>query len=140
MPKPGSIVDFMQGISFKAIALATLAVFGIDIVSGTLLAAIYLPTPLDRPAAEALAALNADGTYLAAALLMGTASTAVGGYLTARIAGQLPYFNALAYGVLGLAIGIPMTQGLPAGFRVIGLGLTIPAALLGAHFSKLQGR
>ncbi len=134
----------MRGISIKAIVLATLAVFGIDFISGLLLAAIFFDQPLlSLPEEEvrlAIEALNRNGNYLAAALLLGTASTAVGGYLTARIASQLPYFNALAFGTMALLIGIPMTQGLPAWFRVLGLALTIPAALLGAHMSRPRER
>lgn len=130
----------MQGISIKAIVLATLAVFGIDFVSGTLLAHVF-DLPLDGTQEElrvAVDALNQDSRYLSAALLLGTASTVVGGYLTAHLARALPYFNALGFGVLGMVIGIPMTTGLPLGWRIVGLAISIPAALLGAHVYKRQ--
>lgn len=132
----------MQGISLKAILLATLAVFGIDFVSSLVLFAMFDGPPLDAPPEQiraALDALNADSGYLFTALVLGTASTIVGGYLAARLAPALPYYNALVFGVLGLAIGIPLSEGLPGWFRVLGLGLGIPAALAGAYLSKRKG-
>lgn len=133
---------FMQGISIRAILLATLAVFGIDFVSSLVLFAMFDGPPLDAPREQieaALDALNEDAGYLFTALVFGTASTVVGGYLTARLAPTLPYYNALVFGVLGLAIGIPLSEGLPGWFRVLGLGLGIPAALFGARLSKGKG-
>lgn len=130
----------MSGISIRAILLATLAVFGIDFVSSTILAGIFSPgltsmTPDEMRAA--IAELNRNGAYLLSALTLGTASTVVGGYLAARLASAVPYFNALAFGLLGMIIGIVMTEGLPLWIRVLGLSLTVPAALLGAHIRKL---
>jgi hypothetical protein len=128
----------MQGISIKAVVLATLAVFGIDFVSANLLAHSF-DLPLDGTQEElraAVDALNQNSRYMLAALALGSASTAVGGYLTAFLARTLPYFNALAFAVLGIAIGIPMTTGVPMGWRFIGLLATIPAALLGARIYK----
>ncbi|MBB6096116.1 hypothetical protein HNQ60_005007 [Povalibacter uvarum] len=132
----------MQGISIKAIVLATLAVFGIDFVSSLVLFAMFGGPPLDAPKEQieaALAALNEDAGYLLTALVLGTASTVVGGYLTARLAPTLPYYNALAFGVLGVAISIPFSTGVPTWVRVLGLGLGIPAALAGAYLSKRKG-
>lgn len=130
--------EHMQGISIKAVVLATLAVFGIDFVSANLLAHAF-DLPLDGTQEElraAVDALNQNPRYMLAALALGTASTVVGGYLTAYLARTLPYFNALAFAILGIAIGIPMTAGVPAGWRIIGLLVTVPAALLGAHLYK----
>jgi hypothetical protein len=60
----------------------------------------------------------------------------VGGFLVARIARRIPYFNALAYAVLGMALSMLTTGELPTWFRVIGIGLTVPAALLGAYLGR----
>ena len=69
------------------------------------------------------------------ALILGTASTVVGGFLVARIARSIPYFNALAYGGLGMVLSTLTTGELPTWFRAVGIGLTVPASLLGAYFA-----
>ncbi|HEY6641216.1 hypothetical protein [Povalibacter sp.] len=133
----------MRGISIKAIVLATLAVFGIDIVSGILVTVMFSPSLWSLPEDQlqlAIDVLNANPSYLASTLFLGTASTVIGGYLTARMANQVPYFNAAGFGLVGLLLGVPLTGDLPFWFRALGLGLTLPAALLGAYLSKRQGR
>ncbi|HEY7640414.1 MAG TPA: hypothetical protein VH814_11860 [Steroidobacteraceae bacterium] len=128
------------GFDIRAILLATLAVFGIDYFSGIALFAMFsepLPNASDEQVKAAVTALMHDSGYLRAALLLGTASTVVGGYLVARIARQIPYFNALAYGVLGVLLSIVWVgEEPPAWFKVVGIGVTVPAALLGAYFGK----
>jgi len=129
----------MKGIDIRAILLATLAVFGIDFVSGTVLFAVFggeAASGSEEQVRSVAAALTTNAGYLRSALILGTASTIVGGYLVARIARQIPYFNALAYGVLGSLLSTLTTSELPLWFRVVGIGLTIPAALLGAYFAK----
>jgi hypothetical protein len=133
----------MRGVSIKAIVLASLAVMGIDIVSGIALAAFFsVPTlgagMTDEQLKDAAAALVEQPGYLTAALILGTASTVLGGYLAARLARTVPYFNALAFGVLGVVLGLLTSDALPTWFKVVGLGLTVPAALVGAYFAKRQ--
>lgn len=133
----------MQSISIKAVLLATLAVFGIDMVSGLILIKAFNGPAFDASPAEieaGLAALNRNGGYLFAALVFGTASTAVGGFLTARLAPTLPFYNALVFGIVNLILGLPFSTGLPTWFRVVGFGLLIPAALAGAYWSKHAGQ
>jgi hypothetical protein len=129
----------MRHIDLRAIVLATLAVFGIDFVTGIVLFSTFsdlVPNASDEQVRAAAVALSNDRGYLRAALLLGTASTVVGGYLVARIARRIPYFNALAYGVLSMLLSTLTTGELPLWFRVVGIGLTIPASLLGAYFCK----
>lgn len=131
----------MRGIDIKAIVLATLAVFGIDFASSLALVAVFsepLVNVTDAQAEAAMRALAQNPGYLKAAIVLGTASSIVGGYLVARLASSLPYFNALVFGVLGTLLGALLSVDLPAWSRIIGLGLTIPAALLGAYISKRQ--
>jgi hypothetical protein len=133
----------MWGISIKAVVLASLAVIGIDIVSGIVLAAVFGGPSLsaemtDEQLREAAAAMVQQPGYLTAALILGTASTVLGGYLAARLARTVPYFNALAFGVLGAVLGLLTSSELPTWFRVVGLGVTVPAALVGAYFAKRQ--
>ena len=129
----------IRSLDFRAIVLATLAVFGIDFFTGTMLFAIYsepMTSATDEQLREAAAALARNPGYLRSLLILGTASTVVGGYLVARIARSIPYFNALAYGAVAFVLSIIGTTDLPAWFRVVGIALTIPAALLGAYFVK----
>jgi hypothetical protein len=131
----------MSGISIKAVALAILAVLGVDVIAGLMLAShfggeAFRNAVTDQQIAAVSQTLLADRGYLTAILVQGTASTVLGGYLAARLARVVPYFNALAFGVVSLALGAAMSGDVPAWFRVIGLSLTIPAALAGAYLWK----
>lgn len=128
----------MSSIDIRAIVLATLAVFGIDFVRELVLFGVFSDpgaTASEEQLRAAAAALIRDPGYLRATLILGTASSVVGGFLVARLARRIPYFNALAYGVLGMALSTG-TGELPTWFRVLGIGLTVPAALLGAYFGR----
>jgi hypothetical protein len=129
----------MKNLDIKAIVLATLAVYGIDFVSGVTLFGMFTDLPdgaSQQQVKDAALALAKNSDYLRVALILGTASTVVGGFLIARIARTIPYFNALAYAVLGIAISTLGTGVLPTWFRVVGIALTVPAALLGAYFGR----
>jgi hypothetical protein len=133
----------MRGISIKAVLLATLAVLGIDFIRDMLLIGAY-GTPLDHPTDDQLkaaaAALFGNETYLTASIVLGTASTILGGYLVARLAPSVPYFNALAFGLLGALLSVVFEAAAPvkppAWASNLALMLGIPAALLGAWLSK----
>ena len=133
----------MKHIDLRAILLATLAVFGIDSVSEIVLFNAFSNLPAgasDEQVRAVAAALAVDPGYLRAALILGTASTVVGGYLVARLARQIPYFNALAYAVVGVALSLMFSAmavaDFPLWFRVLGIGITVPASLAGAYFAK----
>jgi hypothetical protein len=133
----------MKYLDIRAIVLATLAVFGIDSVSEIVLFSAFSDLPdgaSDEQVKAVAAALIADPGYLRAALILGTVSTVIGGFLVARLARQIPYFNALGYGVLATALSLVFSAMAPPGFplwyRVVGIGLSIPAALVGAYFGK----
>lgn len=133
----------MQNISIRAVILATLAVLGIDIVSGMVLTQMFggpgWGAGLSREEIErAYQVLMQDVRYLTLGLLLGTASTVLGGYLAARLARSMPYYNALAFGVLGILISTIGAGSLPTWVKVVGLGLSLPAAVLGGHFAKLK--
>lgn len=132
----------MHAISIKAVLLASLAVIGVDIVSGMMLLGVYAPeltaTMTDEQLRRALAALMQNREYVVLSLVLGTASTILGGYLAARLARTVPYFNALAFGLLGVAIGLLTSGDLPTWYRILAIGITIPAALIGAQIAKRQ--
>jgi hypothetical protein len=128
----------MSSIDIRAILLATLAVFGIDFFSSWMLFAAFggPMSGTDEQVKTAVEAMTRDPGYLRAVLVLGTASTIVGGWLVARIARQIPYFNALAYGLLSVVLSILLSSDLPTWVRVVGVALTLPAALFGAYFGK----
>lgn len=133
----------MPGISIRAVILASLAVLGVDIVSSLLLTQMFGGPAFGSGLSEeevrrAYQVLLQDVRYLSFGLILGTASTVLGGYLAARLARSVPYFNALAFGVLGLLISAIGSGDLPTWFKLIGLALTLPAALLGGHLAKLR--
>lgn len=92
----------------------------------------------DEQIRAAYQVLLQDVRYLTLGLILGTASTVLGGYLAARLARTMPYWNALAFGVLGLLISSIGAGDLPTWFKVIGLLMTLPAAVLGGHLAKLR--
>jgi hypothetical protein len=130
----------IRTLDLRAIVLATLAVFGIDFITGIVLLSVFggeqVANASEEQVREVAIALARDPSYLRAALILGTGSTVVGGFLVARIARSIPYFNALAYGALGVVLSTLTTSALPTWFRVLGIGLTIPAALAGAYLVK----
>ncbi len=130
----------IRNLDIRAVLLATLAVFGIDFITGIVLFSVFggaqVANANEEQVRAVAAALAQNPGYLRAVLILGTASTVVGGYLVARIARSIPYFNALAYGVLGMVLSTLTTAELPAWFRVIGIGLTVPASLFGAYFAR----
>jgi hypothetical protein len=133
----------MHNISVRAVILATLAVFGVDIVTNSVLSSLFGgPTfgseMSDDQIRRALVVLYQDARYLTFALIFGTASTVLGGYLAARLARAVPYFNALAFGVLGLILSALTLPDVPTWFKVFGFGLMLPAALLGGHLAKMR--
>lgn len=130
----------MHAISIKAVLLASLAVIGVDILSGLLLLGIYAPDlsgdMTDAELRQLLAQLMHNPGYVLLSLILGTASTVLGGYLAARLARTVPYFNALAFGILGVLIGLLTPADLPTWYRAFGIVITIPAALIGAQVAK----
>ena len=133
----------MLNINIRAVVLATLAVLGVDILCGLVLTRMFggpaFETGLtDEQIRHAYQVLLQDVRYLTLGLLLGTASTVLGGYLAARLARVMPYFNALAFGVIGMLISMMGSGDLPTWFKVIGLGLSLPAAVLGGHIAKLR--
>lgn len=131
----------MPSISIKAVVLASLAVLGVDIISSMLLTHLFGGPGFgsglsDEQIRSAYQVLLQDVRYLTLGLVLGTASTVLGGYLAARLARSVPYWNALAFGVLGLLISTIGSADVPAWFKVISLLLTLPAAVLGGHLAK----
>ncbi|HEX5055808.1 MAG TPA: hypothetical protein VFX02_04850 [Gammaproteobacteria bacterium] len=135
----------MRGISFKAIVVAYIAMMVLDIVLGMVLSLIFGWEELSRAMTEeqmdaAFVVLAKKPAYLASAMLLGTLTTLAGGYIAADRAKILPYMNAFVFGLLGIATGLLMSEGLPLWYNVLGIAGTLPAALLGGHIAKKRTR
>jgi hypothetical protein len=132
----------MRDVNIKTILLVTLAVFGIDFFTSVLVLGSFSDLAANATPEQVRAALPelySNTGYVTWTLILGTASTVVGGYLTARLVRSVPYFNALAFGVLGVLIGILMSTDVPTWLRVLGNLPTIPAALVGAYL-RMRGQ
>lgn len=132
----------MRDVNIKTILLVTLAVFGIDFVTSILVLGAFSDLAANATPEQvrvALPELYSNTGYVTWTLILGTASTVVGGYLTARLVRSVPYFNALAFGVLGVLLGILMSTDVPTWLRVLGNLPTIPAALAGAYL-RIRGQ
>ena len=131
----------MRGINLPAILVASLAVIGVDFVWSFLLISLFGGPAFHSATTEqqfraATLALLQDVRYLTGSLIFGTASTVLGGFLAARLARAVPYFNALAFGILGLILSAFAVEDVPTWFQISSLGIIVPAALLGGHLAK----
>jgi predicted membrane channel-forming protein YqfA (hemolysin III family) len=133
----------MTRINVKAVLIASVSMFILDLISGVVLLPLFSDVQiLDGSSAEqveqAMQAVTLSDAYLICALITGTITTLLGGYLAAKIAKKYPYFNAAAFGLMGIAISLIMSSDVPLWFDIIGYLSTIPAALYGGHFAKQQ--
>ena len=131
----------MRGINPRAVILASLAVFGVDLISSFVLTGLFGGSAFDASMTDeqiqaATQVLIQNTDYLLSALILGTLSTVLGGFLAARLSESVPYFNALAFGVVGLLLSVFTVGEAPLWFKIFGFGLTLPAALLGAYLAK----
>jgi hypothetical protein len=134
----------MQGISFKAVILATVAMFALDILVGSVLAGVFgeglRPDMTEQEMEAVFAGLVKNGAYLFWGAVLGTLTTVIGGFIAARTARIVPYKNAFAFGLLGILICSFMADGLPLWYNVLGIVTALPAALFGAYIFKRQMR
>lgn len=131
----------MRGLSFRAIAIAIVATFALDVLTSVALT-VLLGGPLfrsdmtDEQTRSAIAALIATRSFQVWALILGTLSTAIGGYLAAHFGKTLPYMHAFAFGLFGIVFGALTTDDMPLWYNILGFGLLLPAALFGGHVAK----
>jgi peptidoglycan/LPS O-acetylase OafA/YrhL len=122
----------MKVISIKGIILGTITVMVATVVASI---ALYAAVGRKLPAEE----LYTNTENLLWSVFGGTVSTIIGGYVTAKIAKNYPYVNALALGVIWFIIGIIITFGVktyPLWFIIVGFVVNFPAVLLGAYLGK----
>lgn len=123
----------------KAIVIAMLLSLALDVVGGLLLVAGFgvqiTQEMTEEQAQAALQAVIGTPSFLMASLLYGIGTTLLGGFVAARLARSHPYFNALAVGALGIALGLLVGSDAPLWFDALAFGMSIPAALAGARLA-----
>ena len=128
-------------ISFKSIAIAFAAELGVDFMISLLVFVFFAGDALksgmtDIEFEEVARQVTQTTPYVPWMMVFGTATTVGGAYLAARLAGRIPYYHGLAMGILGiLFIFVTWDSGL-GWMNVLGLLVTVPAALYGAHLAK----
>src|SRR4249919_19204 len=134
----------MSRISIKAVLLGFGATLLLDVLVGATLLAIlgdvFVEGKLEKQTSDAVQATGSGLAFLWSSVVLGSVTTAVGGYVVARIARSYPYFNALALGLLGAVFGLLFWPQYPLWFNLLGLLLVVPATLLGAHLRTVATR
>lgn len=72
-----------------------------------------------------------ESRYLLLGGLFGLLGTMIGGYVAAKFADAAPLLNAACVGLFGVVLGIFLIGESPLWFGVIGILLTLPAAIAG---------
>ena len=127
-------------LSIKAILYGTLVNMALDMLINIVLGSIMQAVTM-RGAATAeeigatAAAIRRSQPFLLAVLIFGTLSTAVGGYLTARLAKQAPLMNSFVFGVISVCIGLALSSQFNSLLRLntVWYLFVIPAALAGGY-------
>ena len=137
----------MQRFNIRAVVVGSLVMLAIDILTGIASFAFFAgdSLPSGPTQDEILVVANVIGQnsdYLLASLLLGTFSTVLGGYIAARIAKNLPLFNAFAVGVVGIAAAILLggQSDSPWWFSAFGYISTIPAAIVGGWLARRESK
>jgi hypothetical protein len=128
-------------IRLGAVVIAFVAELGLDQILSTILLAALGHTDFTAEMSETeqqafVARVWADGTFIFFAFILGTATTILGGYVCARIAKVFPYYNGLAIGIVGFVFTLAVMGGAPGWYTVLGLLMTLPASIYGAHLAK----
>jgi hypothetical protein len=130
-------------IDFRAVVIAFAAEFVADLITGALVFAFFahdLVTPemSDADFLKVQKDILENTSCLFWLMLFGSATTIGGGYLAARIARQIPYYHGLAMGIVGIVYIVVQWDSDRPGLGWLGLLITIPLALFGAHLAKRQ--
>jgi hypothetical protein len=131
----------MPPISFKAIAIAFTAEIAADAIIRTILFGLFARGMVTAETTQVefervrLAVLE-NSDYIPWAVALGIATTIGGGYLAARIARRIPYYHGLAMGIVGIAFILLLWPDESGWLEYLGLLVTIPASLLGAHIAR----
>jgi hypothetical protein len=135
------MAGIMHRIDFKAILIAFVAEFAVDILTVQILVMIFGRDLLDpgmsaEEVQKAIGTIFENGSFVLASFVCGTITTILGGYLAARLAKGFPYYNGLAIGVVGVVYVLFFAGDGPLWYTIVGVLLTIPLAIFGAHIAR----
>lgn len=125
-----------RGIDVKAIILGIAADLGFTFVAMMAIMTFFgIGVGIeDLPEDEARQFIEntfQEPKYLLLGGLLGLFGTVVGGYVAAKFADAAPLLNAACVGLFGVVLGLLFIGGTPLWFGVIGILLTLPAAIAG---------
>jgi hypothetical protein len=128
-----------KDIRIKAVVVGVLIDIVGSILLGVALGILVVAINGTTTSAENLAALN-DNVYVDLFGLLGSIfCTALGGYVAARMTLPDGFINSLAVGVLSVVLGIILVllvPGITPAWKIlVGVLLTIPAALVGGKIA-----
>ena len=131
----------MHRIDLKAVVLAFAAEFALDMLVVRILVMIFgsglfVPGMSEEEVQKVIETIAANGNYQLTTFACGMATTVLGGYLAARLAKGFPYYNGLAIGVVAVVFVLIFGSGGPLWMLIIGVLLTIPASIYGAHIAS----
>jgi hypothetical protein len=121
-------------ISIKGIILGTIAIMIMDLVW----AIVAIPLFAENMSEETLKYLQTDTSFLLFAMVFGTLSTVVGGYLTARIASEAKYLNSGIVGLIDIVASLLLGGEYPLWFTFLTYISILPSALLGGYLASPQ--
>ena len=131
----------MPPISIKAVLLA----FGAEFIADQIIRSIafalfaqsmYTSGMTDTELEKVRQAVFETTSYIPWMFALGGATTVAGGYLAARIAKKIPYYHGLAIGVVGVLFILTFWHDETGWLDWLGLLITIPLSLYGAHLAK----
>jgi hypothetical protein len=130
---------------YRISIIAVIAGFGTELIADEIIRFILIilfaqgaiePNMSEEAATQALKGIAEQPGFLAAVMILGTATTVGGGYLAARIARRFPYYNGLAIGIVGLTLQLYLWKLNPLWMNIIALLTVIPMSIWGAHLAK----
>ena len=131
----------MPRISIKAIAVA----FAAELLADLLIQALVFPFFAGDLLAKDMSqeelqkvfrTVSETTAYVPWMFVLGTATTVGGAYFAARLAKRIPYYHGLAMGILGILFILVTWNSELGWMNFLGLLVTIPASLYGAHLAK----
>ena len=139
------MVAIMQRIDLRAIVIAFFAELAIDMLVVQVLLMIFghdifTSGMSAEEVQKAIDTIVAKGSYVFASFVTGMSTTVLGGYLAARLAKGFPYYNGLGIGVVGVVFVLSFATDGPLWFTILGVLLTIPASIYGAHLATKRAR
>ena len=131
----------MPPISIKAIVIAFASELGADYVISHLVFAMFaqgmLSAEMTHEEFDKVRQTVFDTTaFMPCMLVLGTATTVFGAYFAARLARRIPYYHGLAMGIVAIVYTLVVWQAGATWISYLGLVLTIPASLYGAHLAR----